>query len=506
MQDGKYSFSLRMGDDIFTLACPVTPFEDHSLAGSPSEGGGDTRLNPPGAFPWTPPFYLAPPHFPHPVYRHEHPSEVLNNPHSPPTTRTSSAPQRTSEVAHSSPLGSSQAEDQTYVSQQVPTLESEACNSVHSPPASETRMEDLIPPYPDLYQTPTLGFPEGQRAAQLFALDADLPVQVDGPPLQPFTDTFSQYYHYYHDPKIPLSDPPRDLNAAVQAFSGSGLQLPRPAARLHGSQQSGIQTRPYQYHYLPEYPNLERDKAKQFAKHISETVPKPHFPLMPEDLRLTAYDVPRSPHIHEKNNWPSFESQPTSLSRTRSPEFRPSLPSAVEENLSKLGIVGDKAPAVPNLSPTFNLPQQPHYYVLSYPYHQMHDPDGPLSSLSKDPSKLPPHTLSSQESSFEKAPTTGVDQPLFPYMYQYHDYDVSKAKGDKQEAQQARTANSQSEFSDSSSSGVQRRAALSGSNRRPDASKELEVNGKALEEKSGEEMRQEVAVSASTKVQLALTN
>lgn len=488
LQDGKYSFSLQKGDDIFTLACPVTPFEDHSPADGPTGAGDDTRSNPPGAFLWTPPFYLAPPHYPHPVYRHEDPSQVLNNPHSPPTTRTSSAPQRTSEVAHSPP-DSSQAEDQT--SHQVPTLESQVCNRVHSPPAPDTRLEDLIPHRPDLHQrreTPTLGFSEGQRAPQFFGSDADVPLQVDGPPLQPLTDAFSQYYHYYHDPKIPLSDPPRDPNAAVEAFSQVDPHLSEHAVRLHGSQQSGGQTRPNQYQYLSEYPYSERDEAKRFALHISETIPKPHFPVFPQNLK-SAHDVSELPHIHEKNNLPPFGSQLTWQSRTQSPEFRPSLPSAVvgaraEENLSRLGTVGDQPSTIPSLSPSYSLPQQPHYYVLYYPYHQMYDPDGHISTSSKDPSKV--ETLSSQESSFEK--------PLFPYWYRFHDYDASKAKGDKKEVQQTRTASTKSEFSDFSSSGVQRRAAVSGSNRRTGASEELEVNGKALEEKLGEEMRQEMAV------------
>lgn len=64
---------------------------------------------------------------------------------------------------------------------------------------------------------------------------------------------------------------------------------------------------------------------------------------------------------------------------------------------------------------------------------------------------------------------------------------MSKAVKDQREAHPAGAANSES--SDSSGNGVQRRAAVSGSDLRPDGSEEHEVNGKALEEKSGERVR-----------------
>lgn len=362
-------------------------------------------------------------------------------------------------------------------------------------------MEDLIPRHPDLNQraeTNTLGFSEGQRALHYFALDPGVPAQVAVPLLQPLTDAFSQYYHYYHDPKIPLSDPPRHPNAAVQAFSQVDPRLPVPAARLHGTQQYGGQTRPGQYHYVSEYPYLERDEAKRFALHISETIPKPQFPVIPEYLKMAPYDASQSPHIHEKNNLASVGSQQTSQSRTPSPESRLPHPSAVigadaEENLSRLGLVRDEAPAVPNLSPGYDLPQHPHYYVLYYPNHQLYDPgtvpaaNSPPSALSKEPSKR--QTLPSQESPFEGAGDHRPQGPLFPYLYRYHDYDMSKASKDQQEVEPTRTANAKSEFSDSPSNGVQHRAAVSGSTRRPGASEEAEVNGKALEGRSGEELR-----------------
>lgn len=66
---------------------------------------------------------------------------------------------------------------------------------------------------------------------------------------------------------------------------------------------------------------------------------------------------------------------------------------------------------------------------------------------------------------------------------------MSKADKDKREAHPAGAANSNAESSDSSGNGVQRRAAVSGSELRPDGSEEHEVNGKALEEKSGERVR-----------------
>lgn len=472
-----------MRDDIFTLTCPVTPFEDHSFAGSPSGWGDAGSSSPPGVFPWTPPFYLAPPHYPHPVYRHVDQREILNNPHSLPTT--SSAPRRTGRVAR--PSDSSQAEDQTYVSHQVSTAESQACKSVHGPPASETRTEDLIPLHPDRHQRRETSS-EGQRAAQVLALDAAAPAQVDVPPLQPLTDAFSQYYHYYHNPKIPLSDPPRDPNAAAEAASQAALRPSDPGAWLLGTQRSGDHARPLQYQHSSEYPYVERDEAKRFALHISETIPKPQFPVFPENFRLAAYE---SADEHHKNNWASFGSQPASQPGTHRPEFRQSLPS-LEENPSP-------PPAIPDLSPRYSLPQQPQYYVLYRPYRQMYDPgsfvatDSHLLTSSQDPSRpLPlPRTLSSQASSLEKTQTTAGDHrprgPLIPDFYRYHDYDISEANEDKQEAPQTGAANSKLEFSFPSSSGVQRRAAVSGSNRRPDAREELGVNGKALDETSGEQ-------------------
>lgn len=498
-----------MGETIFTLACPVTPSEDHSLAENPSGVGDDKSPNPPGTLPWSPPFYLAPPHYPHPVYRHDIPGQSLNTPYSPPMG-TSSAPQHTG-GAHPFAPDSSQAEEQTYISHQVPMLESHNCDGVHSSPASERRMEDLVPLHADMHQrpeTPPLGFSGGQSAAQFFSLDTDVPVQAGVPPFQPLTDAFSQYYHYYHDPKIPLPDPPRDPNPALEAFSQIRPHLPESAAWHHGTHHPGGQTRVYHSHFFSEDPYSARDEAKQLALHISETIPKPHFPAFPENVKLTAFDLSESPDIREEINLPSFGRQPpsdeASPSKTYSPEFSRSLASAVagakaEEKPSRLEIVRDEPPAFPDLSPSHHLPQYPHYYVLYYPYHQMYHPgsvlaaDGLLSTLSEDPSKLPPQTLSSsssQDSSFEKPPTTAAPQgPPSPYLYRYHDYYMSKADKDKQEAHPAGAANSNAESSDSSGNGVQRRAAVSGSELRPDGSEEHEVNGKALEEKSGEGVR-----------------
>ncbi|XP_037544432.1 uncharacterized protein LOC119421108 [Nematolebias whitei] len=74
VKDGEQTLSLRIGKKIYTMACPIQPLElpvtHQPLADGPfsfTKKVANPKLNL-GPFLWVPPFYLAPPNYPHPTY------------------------------------------------------------------------------------------------------------------------------------------------------------------------------------------------------------------------------------------------------------------------------------------------------------------------------------------------------------------------------------------------------------------------------------------------------
>nr|XP_057904211.1 uncharacterized protein LOC131102730 isoform X2 [Doryrhamphus excisus] len=164
IKDGLHTIHLQIGENTFTLACPVfdpkAPLPTHHplVRNPPTETVTQTVES----FPWDPPFYLAPPFYPHPTYQPENPA--------------ASTPEPTM-AAQPPPLDAPQLDGHSHPDSDI--LDSGgAYSEQHSDTAS--------------------------------------PVRVETPFFRAPNDAFKPYYHYYHHPKIPHSSPPQHSHPGLQ--------------------------------------------------------------------------------------------------------------------------------------------------------------------------------------------------------------------------------------------------------------------------------------------------
>ncbi|XP_044038286.1 uncharacterized protein LOC122869389 isoform X2 [Siniperca chuatsi] len=261
VKDGKYTLSLQIGEKTFTLACPVSPPEELPLTHQPLVSrprhltrGPTEHVEP---FPWAPPFYLAPPYYPHPTYHHKYSSPNGREAYNPPTP-SSSTPDPTFGPQPLPPVDP-QPDYQDYYSHQIPVRESYKHFGEHSSLSSTDDLEESGRVYPDLQQkqeTRVLSLSEKHSATRSPSSDAGFPIPAEAPPLHPF----SQYYHYYHHPKIPLPGPPQDPDP--------GPEIPRELSL----------TNPHnpEFPVLPPREALSRVNSDQFFQPVPEAASNPY--------------------------------------------------------------------------------------------------------------------------------------------------------------------------------------------------------------------------------------
>ncbi|XP_028267206.1 uncharacterized protein LOC114439464 [Parambassis ranga] len=171
VKDGKHTLSLQLGENVFTLACPVSPSEEQPtthqpLGDSPPHQTTNPVLVSLEPLLWHPPFYLAPPYYPHPTYHHSYvTAESAGSLH--PLLPVGSQPGYWDQYSH------------------------------HIP-----EREQVYPDKNPNQQTPLIDLSERHIAAP-----TGFPAQAESTQFKPLSQDFSpyyHYYHYYHHPKIPL--------------------------------------------------------------------------------------------------------------------------------------------------------------------------------------------------------------------------------------------------------------------------------------------------------------
>uniref|UniRef100_A0A8C6LUV1 Uncharacterized LOC107376288 n=1 Tax=Nothobranchius furzeri TaxID=105023 RepID=A0A8C6LUV1_NOTFU len=287
LKDGKHTLYLRMGRKTYSLACPVRPLEElpvtrQSLADGPPDlttRAVKPNLESLSPLLWIPPFYLAPPNYPHPTY----PNVVLYGSPNPPPSAQESA------------LGAQQKHsDDIY--HQIPLMEaylSAQHQAKDSGPLEQNKRQHPEVPVLDL-------FDKGADATCV-------PVQVETPRPPPPGHDFSSYYHYYHLPKIPLPvtpqkskpgpgasgefstnsrkpETPSVLPKTKQSDTGPlPVTMPSPHTVPTRSQVSAryapypLQPFPYFYYY---FPHISKGEVKRLGLYYPDLATKTNLSLV----------------------------------------------------------------------------------------------------------------------------------------------------------------------------------------------------------------------------------
>ncbi|XP_065820494.1 uncharacterized protein [Labrus bergylta] len=248
VKDGKHTISLQIRGKTFTLACPVSP-----------------SLTLQQAKPWAPPFYLAPPFYPHPRYHYTYPPHGARNPPTPEPTLSPQAPPPN--------------DHQALYSDTPPLRDYYNRFGVHVSPPAADREEDSDKEHPDLQQEQEKQ-PEMHPAAR--SASSETP-QAEAPPMQ--QHAFSQYYHYYNHPKIPLTGQPEvpdpgpevpkqpsdhNLSPSVEPSEAPSSPSPPPGSPEfthktpeHETAHPPLPPPPYPDHYFYYFPQTDRGEAEK---------------------------------------------------------------------------------------------------------------------------------------------------------------------------------------------------------------------------------------------------
>ncbi|XP_031726693.1 uncharacterized protein LOC116396305 isoform X4 [Anarrhichthys ocellatus] len=485
VKDGNHTLSLQIGEQTFTLTCPVSPPEElplthqpvvnspHHLTRGPAEHMPES-LEP---LPWAPPFYLAPPYYPHPTYRHKYPS---------PERRTAVNPPSPSSLTPDPTFGpqplpaiDSQPDYRNHYSHLIPVRESYKHFGVHSSLSSADDTDDSGRAYPEL-------------------------------PLQPSSHAFNPYYHYYHHPKIPLPGPPQDPDPGPEVpreLSLTNPNNPENPVFPTNLQQSEALRRINSHQFLqpepkaasPPYtlPTSPPKASALYTPHLPQPYPYhsyyfPHIawgeaerlaPLNPDTAAETNLsDNPNSKPstvVHDGFNL-NTDGDSQNLQKSRpevkaelddrkrlsapvTPAVQPFLPPTPPPGPDAAAAPRPEQPSFPTPSPYHNPPPYPFYYHPYYRYYQMYY--GPESLLgidhrgsptsskeALDLEHLPPASSSPPQHPSYPYPQTSTpptesaydahNDPLHPYYYYYysphntreHQYDaVGRPGGEKAE-------------------------------------------------------------------------
>jgi len=459
-QNGKYTLSLQMGDKTFSLSCPISPHEGLSLVRQPvfnaphlSRGPSELMLESLDQFPWAPPFFLAPPHYPHPTYL-QYPSPDKHAAVVPPTP--ASSPPSPTVAPHPLPPVASQPNRRGYDS--YPVVEASPHLGARGSPPATVAAEDSGRAYHDLSDGPSVS--ERHGAARSPSSNTGLPTPAESPPpLQPPNHAFNPYYHYYHHPKIPLRGPPRDPHPGPREVSlanpnnPEALALPRglqhflqpvPPAASH-PEASALHTPhpPEPHHYY--HPHIARGPAVRAAP----LNPEPNLPDHQISKSGAFVDPPpcqsQGRHGYDLNT----DAVKAELDAPVGPAVPPPLPPTPPPGPPP------EQPSAPTPSPHHHLPPYPYYNPHYLDYRVYSRPEGSLGAdhlASRTSVEQPPRASSSptlRSPSTDHQRTTPPTQPAHavptdprhPHYYYYshynaplHPYDaVGRPGGEKAE-------------------------------------------------------------------------
>ncbi|CAJ1075779.1 uncharacterized protein LOC121503791 [Xyrichtys novacula] len=390
VKGGKHTLALQIREKIFTLTCPVFGPEDPPLTNQPpiDSYAQQTEHKPQSnePLPWAPPFYLAPPHYPHPTYHHTHP------PHN---TKLPPTPQPPTPGPVFVPRAHPPVHDQTYNTQQ----EAEQDYSSHldaqiSPPSSD-HVKDTSKERQDL-----LTKPETPNSAHSPASEAGFPTQVEAPPLQQLSNAFAQYYHYYHHPKIPLDGPAKDPDPGPRIPKE---QPPRPVSpeSFPSAQPSEAAPDP---HSPPASPGFSHKTSRSINPHPPPHYPHHYFYYFPHTARDEA-ERPPPPDSKEDDQ------------HSKSSSFL--LENSSEHNLNPYA-EKPKPDEVKNV-------HSKSAERLQLPFLSDEEDDGEVADVAANPRSFPPDPdpVPTPEQPPLPSPASSYHHPLYPYylhLYYYYYY------------------------------------------------------------------------------------
>lgn len=405
-KDGKYTLSLQIEEETFMLACLLSPaggFQQSNHLTTTTTKPLPEAIEP---FSWAPPFYLAPPHYPHPTPYHKYPRAHLQD-----ATASLLPATTTFESMLLTPLQPQQDEQNDHM-QRV------HADEYYIMQASSEQLKDSTKVFPNLQQK--------QETTSYGAIHSPTSATGFTAFLQPHNYNFNPFHHYYHHPKIPLTNrPPKapDPNLVVNPSEVS----------LVKSQSSVI-------------PPLGSVDAPQLSQPSLNLYPNPE--LYPELYAPQLYPYYAS-HITAKTNLGDGQNQEvrkfknnknaymyySSPHETPVLERDPQQPLWSENEDAKLDNIKESAPVTPVVKlPLSHSPREQHsihaqakhntplyHYLPYYHYWIYHGPKGlqnenPPPTFTEAVTPSPPqHTASPTPQSMLHVPETGLGNPHFYY-------------------------------------------------------------------------------------------
>ncbi|XP_014907710.1 uncharacterized protein LOC106959568 isoform X3 [Poecilia latipinna] len=437
VKDGKNTLLLKLGEEIFMLACPNSAFGEVSaahwpLADSPTDFTRKLpkpKLESLRHLAFMPPFYLAPPYYPHPTYHHSYSENKEQDTHSPPTP-LSVAPM----ADFSSQLNS---QDHYFLS----LKDVQENFMTQKPLSSKEKLSSLGSLHKDQKQNQVA--PLLDVSMNSFSPTA-LPVQVEAPHSHHPSHDFSSHYHYHHHPKIPAPGTPQGPGPGLpgsQTSSDSPNHQP-PSEQLEGlkggptwisspvdAQRTNKVTAvhsPYFTHRFPfyyYYPHVVKGDMKRLGlSHLDWTA------------KTNASSLSLNPETQSINPEPEKEKadvRPSSKPKLEDKDDKRSTSvSPAPERPDPIAVPPDK-PVFPTAGFTYNADPYKYYYHPYYNYYLKYYAPEALRgvynhlgrALSDSLSVQQPSHLRYQTSPPPSEPGYDISSRLtFPYYYYYHYY------------------------------------------------------------------------------------
>ncbi|XP_023204266.1 uncharacterized protein LOC111611566 isoform X1 [Xiphophorus maculatus] len=433
VKDGKNTLLLKLGEEIFMLACPNSAFGEVSAAHRPladSPTDFTRKLPKPESLRhllFMPPFYLAPPYYPHPTYHHSYSENKERD------TQSHPAPLSVAPMADFS----SQLNSQDHYFRSLKDVHENY--RTQKPLSSKEKLANLGSLHKDQKQKQVA--PLLDVSTNSFSPTA-LPVQVAAPhPHHPSHD-FSSHYHYYHHPKIPAPGTPQGPGPGLpgsQTSSDSPNHQP-PSEQFESlkegptwiSSPEDTQTKnkvtavhsPYFTHPFPfyYYPRVTKGDVKRLGLlHLDWTA------------KTNMSSVPLNPETQSINPEPEKEKsdfQPSSKPKLQDKDKRSTSVSPAPERPDPIAVPLDK-PVFPTPGFTYNADPYKYYYHPYYNYYLKYYAPVALRGVYNRLGQALSESLSVQQPSHLRYQTSpppsepGYDIPsrlTFPYYYYYHYY------------------------------------------------------------------------------------
>lgn len=402
-QNGKHTLSIQLGDKKFLLACPeYTPEEPRlppEVVGSPdlpseaAEHSSESLKH----FVWSPPFYLAPPLYPHPTYhKYSHPDSRD------PSTSSSPTPAPT-HGSRSVPPVASLSEYQDYF------LYPDSLNE-HVRHDSGSSAGDKVSSgqFSDGHQAPLLSAFEQHRVTP--APSTRFQTRVASASLAPPIHILNQYQH----PNAPLPAPHYAAPAPV-------AESPRLASVLHHPDAASQFNMDQFFHSRPAH-NTQAHTA----------APNALYPAQPHSDHQW-YHFPHSgPKLPPFNpellvNRHASSHQPTGSPLDNNPYWRRYEPLSDKDFESPLLNAGEVSPPEQTSfpagirSPPFYYPPQHHYQMY---YGPELSPSGPAQMSNNNPLLR----------TFRPLSPSPVSEPVYDVQHtplnHYHQPETSAGEGD----------------------------------------------------------------------------